>query len=74
MSTATLRDGTAVDSWSEAWRHECEARMIAAIPTLHGRRAWLYDIEQVRGHVAADALRETMSKLHDDRIAAKGPP
>ena len=74
MSTATLRDGTAVDSWSEAWRHECEARMVLAIPTLLGRRAWLEDIEEVRGRGAADALRSTMSLLHDDRIAARAPP
>ena len=74
MSAVRLRDGTEVDSWSEEHRHECEARMILAIPTLLGRRAWLSDIEEVRRHPAADALRETMNLLHNDRIAAKGPP
>jgi len=74
MSTVRLRDGREVLSWSEEHRHESEARMILAIPTLLGRRAWLEDIEEVRGRAAADALCSTMSLLHDDRIAAKGPP
>ena len=39
-------DGREVSSDSEAWRHECEARAIAALPTLAERRAWLGDIER----------------------------
>ena len=56
----TLHDGRQVDSASEEWRHECEARAIAALPTLGQRRAWLDAIEHKRGKVAADALRATM--------------
>lgn len=59
----TLIDGREVSSDSEAWRHECEARAIAALPTLAERRAWLGDIERRRGKPAADALRNTMSAL-----------
>lgn len=59
----TLIDGREVSSDSEAWRHECEARAIAALPTLAERRAWLGDIERRRGKPAADALRATMRAI-----------
>ena len=36
-----LVDGRQVCSWCEAWRHECEARAILALPTLRKRRAML---------------------------------
>ena len=49
MSTVTLIDGRQVDSDSEAWRHECEARAIAALPTLAQRREWLENLERRRG-------------------------
>jgi hypothetical protein len=63
MPMATLLDGTEVDSASEAWRHECEARAIAALPTLPQRRAWLEDIERKRGPDAVKRLRQTMAQL-----------
>ncbi len=63
----TLIDGTEVDSASEAWRHECEARAIAELPTLADRRAWLESIERKRGLPEADRLRETIGKLWDAR-------
>ena len=59
----TLIDGTEVDSASEAWRHECEARAIAALPTLADRRAWLEAVEKRRGKDEADRLRKTMTAL-----------
>lgn len=62
-ATVTLLDGREVSSSSEAWRHESEARAIAALPTLAERRAWLDDIERRRGKPAADALRDTMRAL-----------
>jgi hypothetical protein len=63
MSAVTLIDGREVDSSSEAWRHEAEARAIAALPTLGQRRAWLDDIQSKRGKDAADRLRFTMGLL-----------
>ena len=63
MTTVTLLDGTQVDSTSEAWRHECEARAIAALRTLDERRAWLESVEKRRGKDAADRLRQTMKAL-----------
>lgn len=38
----TLVDGRQVCSYCEAWRHECEARHILAMPSLRQRRATLY--------------------------------
>lgn len=63
MPDVTLIDGTVVDSASEAWRHESEARAIAALPTPAQRREWLEALEKRRGKPAADALRRTMGRL-----------
>lgn len=71
-ATVTLLDGTEAPSGSEAWRHECEARAIAALPTLAERRAWLEDIERRRGKPAADALRDTMRAVWSARPQGGG--
>lgn len=63
MSTVRLLDGREVDSNSEDWRHESEARAIAALPTLEERRAWLESLEKKRGKEAVDRLRATMKAL-----------
>ncbi len=65
----TLHDGREVTADSEEWRHECEARAIAALPTLADRRAWLEGIEARRGKADADRLRETMRELWKQRSA-----
>lgn len=65
----TLLDGREVPADSEEWRHECEARAIAALPTLADRRAWLEGIEARRGKADADRLRETMRELWKQRSA-----
>lgn len=72
MTTVRLIDGTEVDSASEAWRHETEARHILALPTLPERRAWLEAIEKRRGSAAAAALRRTMLALHEAGQPAGG--
>lgn len=61
----TLHDGREVDSSSEEWRHECEARSIMAIKTLAERRAFLDGVEARRGKDAADRLRATIKALWD---------
>ena len=71
-ATATLLDGTEAPLDSEAHRHECEARAIAALPTLAERRAWLADIERRRGKPAADALRDTMRAIWSARTQGGG--
>lgn len=63
MRTVKLIDGTEVPSDSEAWRHECEARSVAARPTLAERRMYLDEVERRRCKDAADRLRRTMSDL-----------
>lgn len=67
MKAVRLLDGTEVANDSEAFRHECEARAIAKLPTLAERRAWLDDIERKRGKPAADRLRATMRALWERR-------
>lgn len=64
---ATLLDGTDAATDSEAWRHECEARAIAALPNLAQRREWLEAIERKRGKPEADRLRATMGKVWEAR-------
>lgn len=63
----TLIDGREVSEDSEEWRHEEEARAIAALQTLNERRAWVEYIEKTRGKPAADRLRATMTALWDAR-------
>ena len=63
MAFATLVDGREVYRDSDDWRHECEARHIAKLPTLADRRAWLEVIEHKRGKAEADRLRKTMGEI-----------
>ena len=56
----TLIGGTVVCSSCPAWRVETEARMVAGMPTLEARRGYLADVEQKRGKVSADELREVI--------------
>lgn len=63
----TLIDGREVDSASESYRHECEARFIAARPSLEVRRQWLNHIDRKRGRAEGDRLRRTISQLWERR-------
>lgn len=38
----TLHDGRVVDTWSEYYRHECEARAVLNMPTKGKRQDYLY--------------------------------
>lgn len=57
MRTVTLLDGTAVDSASEAWRHECEARHVANLPARSSRQDYIEKVAAKRGHPAAQQLQ-----------------
>lgn len=46
----------AVDTYSEAWRAECEARFVCRLPTRSRRLAYLDGVAERRGKPAADAL------------------
>ena len=72
MTTVTLIDGSQADSSSEAWRHDCEARMVAGMDTLWHRREYLEIVERRRGKPAADALRVTMGLIWAQRMARAG--
>jgi hypothetical protein len=76
----TLVDGTVACTWCPAWRHECEARHILNLPTLHQRQDYLYGtmnqfqrmaggIRQRRGEAAVERLQATMTALWKQRKA-----
>lgn len=67
MRLVKLVDGREVDSASEAYRHECEARAIMALRSTAERRAWLDTIEHKRGKPAREALQETIKALWPSR-------
>lgn len=48
---------------TSAHRLACEARELLRWP-LDARRAYLADIERIRGHDAAEALREALKTQH----------
>lgn len=43
-------------TYTEEWRRECEARLVLSWP-LARRRAYIADIERIRGPKAAETLR-----------------
>ena len=65
MTLVTLHDGRQVDSWSEAWRAECEARHILAMANIHLRRIYLADVTKRRGEVAGKALADLVRAVWD---------
>lgn len=74
MSLVRLLDGREVPTDSEHWRHECEARAIAKLPTLNERRAHLEAVEQRRGKEAAERLRVTMKAIWEAEQARRSTP
>lgn len=54
----TLIDGRQVDSYSEAWRAECEARHVLSIPNILARREYLAAISKRRGEKAGKELAD----------------
>lgn len=63
MSMVTLHDGRQVRTDSYEWRHECEARAIAQLPSRAARSDWLAKIETKRGQEAAERLRRTLTSM-----------
>ena len=77
----TLVDGTVVDSGTEAWRIECEARHVLALPDKAARQHYLdgcrkFDgtmvkgILQQRGPEARDALKAKVMQVWQARQGA----
>ena len=54
----TLIDGRAASNYSEAFRAECEARHVLAMPNVHLRRVYLADVRKRRGDVAGKQLED----------------
>lgn len=72
MSTATLIDGSTVCSASEAWRHECEARHIAHLPTREQRQEYVARVTAKRGPAAGQALQTLAATIFKtERHAAR---
>lgn len=59
----TLIDGRVVDSTSEAWRHECEARAVAHMPSTQQRHEYVAIVARARGPAAAAALRDLATQI-----------
>lgn len=73
MNTVTLIDGTAVDSASEDWRHECEAPHVAGLPTREARREYLDRVAAKRGSDAGQALAKLAQQIYSAQRACKEP-
>lgn len=62
----------AIDTYSEEWRHECEARFALSLPDKSdgrkkgwkaiSKREYLARVKDRRGQQAHDALREEMTR------------
>lgn len=60
---ATLHDGRVVDTWSEEWRAECEARHVLNLPSKTQRNAYLATVERKRGQASRDALADLVMAI-----------
>jgi len=58
-----LIDGTEVASDSEAWRHECEARSVAHMPSTQQRHEYVDAVTRKRGAEAGNALRDLAIRI-----------
>jgi hypothetical protein len=45
-----------MDTSSEEWRRECEARHVCNLPTLNDRRRYILGVREQRGNERADQL------------------
>jgi len=58
MGTVTLIDGREVDSASEEWRAECEARHVLSMRDIGRRREYLAAITKRRGEAHGKMLAD----------------
>ena len=61
--SVTLVSGQKVCSYCPAWREECEARYLLALP-LHKRREQLFVRLKSRGEQGVTKLKDVMRELH----------
>lgn len=62
----TLRTGEVVSSASEAWRAECEARHVLAIPGRLARRDYLEGIRKRRGEAGYKYLADLVLAIWEN--------
>ncbi|CAB4121899.1 hypothetical protein UFOVP16_22 [uncultured Caudovirales phage] len=71
MGTVTLINGTDVDSSSEEWRHECEARTVLNWPGIDTRRKYIAAVKARRGEAAGKRLQDMIMILWQERLAGR---
>lgn len=72
MATVSLIDGRQVDSASEEWRHECEARHVARLPDQAARHGYVAGVKERRSEAAGRALWALAATIYTaERAAAK---
>lgn len=59
-----LIDGRQVDDYSEEWRHECEARYIANLPSREARQGYLQFVRGRRGAEAGQRLEDLAMRIY----------
>lgn len=67
----TLIDGHQVDSASEAWRHECEARYVANLPSREARQGYLEFVHRRRSPEAGQALEQLAAQIYAANTKAR---
>lgn len=75
MPTVFLIDGRQVDSAGEEWRHECEARYVAQLPSQAARHGYVACVKDRRGEAAGRALWALATIIYTaERAARKEKP
>lgn len=59
-----------LDTSSEAWRHECEVKMVASMPDKVYRMHYLAGVRRHRGDAAVERIKASLKELHQARMAA----
>ena len=65
--------GEGIDTTSEAWRRECEARHVCALPSLSDRRRYILGVREKRGNAAADQLERDVRHEWVKIVALRTP-
>lgn len=71
MTTVTLIDGREVDSASEEWRHETEARMVARMPSTAQRHDYIAAVMHQRGRDAAQELKALATRIRQIEVLGR---
>jgi hypothetical protein len=63
----------AIDTTSEEWRRECEARHVCGLPTLKARRQYIIGVLKARGEKATQQLEADVRVQWAKRGVAPSP-